>query len=137
MLTTHHQTDLLVPDRVGQGAVKRRYQYRALIAWACTSAASLYTFYTVDSPALRAAALGLVFPGAGLFAVGTLPSSICFFFTLLGIPLVLFAWFGAGGLAFPLALWLGSTALAAILAKESLFTLAAPFSSLVCVGGIG
>lgn len=85
---------------------------------------------------LRAAALGLVFPGAGLLAVGTLPALIFGFFTLLGIPLVLFAWFGAGGLAFPLGLWLGSTVLAGLLAKDTLFNLAAPISTVICVGGI-
>ena len=85
---------------------------------------------------MRAAALGMVFPGAGLFAVGTVPSMILFALTMAGIPLVLFAWFGAGGLFFPIALWTGSTILAALLARDSLIDLAAPIWLAICVGGI-
>ena len=77
-----------------------------------------------------------MFPGAGLFAVGTIPSIVCFVLTLIGIPLVLFAWFGAGGLFFPIALWTGSAALAAVLARDTLIELSAPIWLAVCVGGI-
>ncbi|KAK5164291.1 uncharacterized protein LTR77_009986 [Saxophila tyrrhenica] len=129
-------TYLLVPDRVGLGAAKRRRQYQTLAIWASISAGSLYTFYTAPSPALRAAAIGLVFPGAGLFAVGTLPSLLLCLLTLLLIPLVLFAWFGAGGLAFPTALWLGSTALSALLARDTLVSAAGPLSLALCYSGI-
>lgn len=50
---------------------------------------------------------------------------------------MLFAWFGAGGLFFPLALWTGSAGLAALLARESLLELAAPIWIAICVGAIG
>ena len=77
-----------------------------------------------------------MFPGAGLVAVCTVPSIICFVLAEISIPLVLFAWFGAGGLFFPIALWTGTSILAAILAKDSLLEVAAPVWLAVCVGGI-
>ena len=48
----------------------------------------------------------------------------------------MFAWFGAGGLFFPIALWSGSTILAALLAGDSLLELAAPVWAAICLGGI-
>jgi hypothetical protein len=117
--------------------VKRRYQQKTLLAWAGAAALGLYVFYTFSSTALRAAALGLVFPGAGLFAVGTVPALTFFVLTEIGIPVVLFAWFGAGGLFFPLALWGGSIVLGAILARDSLWDLSAPLWLAICLGGIG
>jgi hypothetical protein len=129
-------SDLLIPETTGKGAVKRYRQLRTLVGWAFASTAGTYVFYKFESPALRAAALGLVFPGAGLFAVGTMPSMVLFVLTMVAIPLVLFAWFGAGGLFFPIALWSGSAALAALLARDTLIDLAAPIWLAVCVGGI-
>lgn len=128
--------DLLVPEEAGRGAVKRRFQQRTLLAWAGTSALGLYVFYSFKSPALRAAALGLVFPGAGLTAVGTVPALICFVLTIALIPLVLFAWFGAGGLFFPLALWTGSILLSAFLARDSVWSMTAPIWTALTIAGI-
>lgn len=128
--------DLLIPEATGKGSVKRYRQLRTLVGWASASTAGFYVFYTSTAPAVRAAALGMVFPGAGLFAVGTVPSMILFGLTMAGIPLVLFAWFGAGGLFFPIALWTGSAILAALLARDSLINLAAPIWLSICVGGI-
>lgn len=110
--------------------------YRSIIGWAGFSAVGLSVFYTSKSPALRAAALGLLFPGAGLVAVCTVPAIISFVLSLIGIPLVLFAWFGAGGLAFPLGLWTGTSVLAGILARDSLLEIAAPIWITICAVGI-
>ena len=129
-------TELLIPESTGKGTVKRYRQLQTLFGWAFISTVGLYVFYTSKTSALRAAALGLVFPGAGLFAVGTFPSLILFVLTEIAIPLALFAWFGAGGLFFPLALWTGSAAAAALLAGESMVEIAAPIWIAVCVGGI-
>lgn len=136
IVLTHVMLDLLIPETTGRGAVKRYRQLRTLVGWAFASTAGTYVFYKYENPALRAAALGLVFPGVGLFAVGTTPSMILFALTMIAIPLVLFAWFGAGGLFFPIALWSGSAALAALLARDTLIDLAAPIWLAVCAGGI-
>lgn len=125
--------DLLIPENVGKGSIKRFRMQRTLITWAGVSALGLYSFCTSTSPSLRAAGLGLVFPGAGLVAVATIPAAIAFVLSTVSIPLVLFAWFGAGGLFFPIALWTGTVALAAILAQETLFELSAPITVAVCV----
>jgi hypothetical protein len=87
--------------------------------YAGLAAAGLSAFYKLDSPSLRAAGLGLLFPGAGLIAVGTIPSILTFIVSTALIPVVLFAWFGAGGVAFPLLLWTGTSILAAVLARDS------------------
>ncbi|KAH0846704.1 hypothetical protein FOPE_11145 [Fonsecaea pedrosoi] len=128
--------DVLVPENAGAGLTKWHYQRRTLVQYACLFAAGLTSFYKFQSPALRAAGLGLLFPGAGLVAVCTIPSILSFVVSCALIPLVLFAWFGMGGLVFPIALWVGTAALSAVLAKESVLELAGPLMSAVCVGGI-
>ncbi|KAF2019870.1 hypothetical protein BU24DRAFT_448263 [Aaosphaeria arxii CBS 175.79] len=128
--------DVLIPDNVGRGTVKWWYQRRTLIQYAAMASAGLYTFYTSSSPSLRAAGLGLLFPGAGLISVCTIPSILAFIISTAAIPACLFAWFGAGGVAFPMFLWASTTALAAFLAKESLLEIAAPLWTAICVVGI-
>jgi hypothetical protein len=56
------------------------------------------------SPAWQAAGLGLVFPGAGFLAVGGW-AMLLFPLTYLLYRVSLFAWFGAGALAFPFIVW--------------------------------
>jgi hypothetical protein len=96
----------------------------------------LYIFYKTESPKVRAAGLGLLFPGAGLIGVGTIPSLAAFIVSTAAIPLCLFAWFGAGGVLFPIFLWSSTTGLAAFLAKDSLFESAAPIWTALCIIGI-
>ena len=100
------------------------------------SAGGLYSFYNFESPAVRASSLGLLFPGAGLIAVATIPSIFAFLVSTALIPLVLFAWFGAGGVLFPALLWVGTSALAGLLARDSVFEVAAPLWTAICVGGV-
>lgn len=116
--------------------MKWYYQRRTLIQYALIAVSGLYSFYNVESPSLRAASLGLLFPGAGLVAVGTIGSVFAFLLSCASIPLVLFAWFGAGGVLFPILLWSSTTALAAILARDELIELAAPVWTAVCIAGI-
>lgn len=52
------------------------------------------------------------------------------------IPLVMFAWFGAGGVLFPILLWLGTAGLAALLAGDALLEIAGPVWVVLCIGGI-
>lgn len=130
------QTDVLIPEKVGKGAAKWSFQRRTLVQYVAMAASGLYGFYTLENTRLRAAALGLLFPGAGLIAVLTIPSLIAFVVSTALIPLVMFAWFGAGGLAFPIFLWSTTAGLAAVLAKDSLWNPAGPVWAVICVVGV-
>lgn len=96
----------------------------------------LYLNQKSQSPALRAAALGVLFPGAGLTAVATIPSLLTFVVAIALIPVCLFIWFGCGGIFFPIFLWTSTTVLAAALAKDSVFEGATYFWAVACVAGI-
>ena len=100
------------------------------------AALGLYSFQTVESPSVRAGSLGLLFPGAGLIAVFTIPAIFAFIVSLALIPLVMFAWFGAGGVAFPIILWVGTSGLAAFLARDSVLELAGPVWAAICLVGV-
>lgn len=104
--------------------------------YAGLAAVGLYTFYHAQSPSLRAAALGMLFPGAGFLAVFTIPSVLSLIVSTALFPLCMFAWFGAGGVFFPIALWTGTTAFAGLIARDKLFEPAGPIAAAICVGGI-
>lgn len=87
-------SDVLVPENAGTGLTKWHYQRRTLLQYAGLFATGLAAFYKAESPALRAAGLGFLFPGAGLVAVCTLPSLIAFAVAMPLIPLSIFIWFG-------------------------------------------
>jgi hypothetical protein len=53
------------------------------------------------------------------------------------LPLALFAWFGCGGVFFPIFLWTSSSGLAGILAKDTIFEHADKVWGSICVLGIG
>ncbi|KAF2800273.1 hypothetical protein K505DRAFT_382751 [Melanomma pulvis-pyrius CBS 109.77] len=129
--------DVLIPENVGRGTVKWQYQRRTLVQYTAMAGLGLYTFYNASSPSLRAAGLGLLFPGAGLIGVCTIPSILAFLVSTAAIPAVLFAWFGAGGVAFPMFLWASTTGLAALLARDSLLEISAPLWTAFCVVLIG
>jgi hypothetical protein len=57
----------------------------------------------------------LIFPGAGYLAVGGILGYVGFLITVALFPLCMVAWFGAGGLAFPLADWIFSGIIATYL----------------------
>lgn len=124
---------MLIPPSAGLGTTKRYYQRRTMFQYAGLYALGLWCFQNLQNPAVRAGALGLLFPGAGLIAVATIPSLIAFVFTIVGIPVTLFVWFAMGGVLFPLLLWFGSAGLAALLAKDKLFDQAGPAWAVVCV----
>jgi hypothetical protein len=130
-------TDVLIPSEAGKGTTKSYYQFRTLAQYGALYLAGLYINQSAKSPALRAAGLGFLFPGAGLTAVGSIPSFAFFFLSTCLIPLVLFAWFGCGGVFFPIFLWTSTAGLSAFLARESLFDGAAYFWGVACLVGIG
>lgn len=84
------------------------------------SLGGLWVYQNLSSTSYRAAALGLLFPGAGFTAVGTLSAIGAFLLTLVLFPITIFIWFGMGGIFFPIALWLGSAAAAGAMAGDQL-----------------
>lgn len=103
-----------------------------MVQYTFLAAAGLLTFYKVNDPRARTAGLGLLFPGAGFVAVGTLPSTIALVGTLMSIPLILFMWFGCGGLAFPIILWLGSDLMAVALTRDTVVESAGSLVTAAC-----
>lgn len=107
-----------------------------MIQYAFLAAAGLATFYKSENPRLRAAGLGLLFPGAGFVAVCTIPSILAFIVTLAAVPVILFLWFGCGGLAFPITLWTGSLLAASFLARDTVLESAGAIVTAACALGI-
>jgi hypothetical protein len=107
-----------------------------MVQYAVLAAAGLTTWYTSENPRIRAAALGLLFPGAGLIAACSISAVLGFVLSTALIPLVLFAWFGCGGITFPIVLWTGTLGLGALLANDSVWEPAAPLWSAICVSGV-
>lgn len=116
--------------------VKKYYQQRTLYQYLGLSAFGLYTFAYSHDTQRRAAALGLLFPGAGLIAVATVPALLSFVITIGLMPVVMLVWFGMGGVFFPLALYLGSAALAGLLAEDRLFDFAGFLWATICTSGL-
>ena len=102
---------------------RRRVQNRTLVAWTTLATLAISGFSSRSlglSTATRVALLSLAFPGAGYIACSNLLGWTLLVLTYAFLPVCLFAWFGAGGLAFPLTLWLLSVVGAYFTAKESL-----------------
>ncbi|KAF4477934.1 Linalool dehydratase/isomerase [Colletotrichum fructicola Nara gc5] len=59
-----------------------------------------------------------------------------FLLTLVLIPVSIFVWFAMGGIAFPIALWIGSSFMAGRLAQDTLFEQSAALWALGCFSGI-
>jgi hypothetical protein len=73
------------------------------------------------SPKSRAAAVTMLFPEAGYIAAANWRAAALLILTYVLFPVCLFAWFGAGGLAFPLGLWILSAGGAYAVAEAELF----------------
>jgi hypothetical protein len=129
-------TDVLISPQCGKGSAKRYYQRRTLIQYAFVSAIGLTTFYKSENARLRTAGLGLLFPGAGFVAACTIPSIIAFIVTMAAVPLIIFLWFGCGGLAFPIALWAGSLLGACFLTRDTVLESAGLIVAIACALGI-
>ncbi|KAK5457177.1 hypothetical protein LTS15_004958 [Exophiala xenobiotica] len=82
----HHKgwanLDVLIPPSAGLGTTKRYYQRRTMFQYSILFTLRLLCFQNLQSTALRAVALGMLFPGAGLVAVCTIPSLLAFLVTL-------------------------------------------------------
>ncbi|KAF2711409.1 hypothetical protein K504DRAFT_453255 [Pleomassaria siparia CBS 279.74] len=128
--------DVLISDQCGKGYAKRYYQTRSLVQYALLFIVGLATFYKADDTRVRTAGLSLLFPGAGFVAVCTFPSIFALLLTLASVPLVLFMWFGCGGLAFPISLWLGSSLAATFLVRDTVFESAGVVVTAWCLLGL-
>ncbi|KAF2813992.1 uncharacterized protein BDZ99DRAFT_567692 [Mytilinidion resinicola] len=98
----------LIPVSVGSGTHRKNVQNKTLLLWTTQAILGLSVFYQkqyVLSPKVRAAALSLVFPGAGYIASANILGGVFFLLTFISLPPALFAWFGAGGIFFPILIW--------------------------------
>lgn len=66
----------------------------------------------------------------------TIPSILGLVLTLAAVPVILFMWFGCGGLAFPVTLWTGSLLIASLLARDSVLESAGSIVTAACALGI-
>ncbi|KAG9775435.1 hypothetical protein KCU88_g5095, partial [Aureobasidium melanogenum] len=128
--------DVLIPPNAGRGLIKKYHQRRTLYQYIAMALFGLWSFNNLTSPFYRAAALGLLFPGAGFIGVGTLPAFAAFLVSLVLFPVTIFIWFAMGGIFFPLALWLGSSVAAGAMAGDKLFDRAGTLWAVFCFGGI-
>ncbi|KAJ5765633.1 hypothetical protein N7520_005192 [Penicillium odoratum] len=111
-----------IPSCAGEGRHRKQVQRRTLTYWMAISTLALIQFNTSGwSPQTRAAILSLLFPGAGYIACANALGLFLVVVTLLLLPITLFAWFGACGLAFPLLLWAFSIPGAYFAASDALY----------------
>jgi len=103
-----------IPEHTGQGLYSRHLQRRTAVLYALTALLGLLPSLLEGPAWLEAFALGLWFPGAGFIAVGGW-SVLLLLPALLLSALAAVAWFGAGMIVAPVAVWLGAGVLAAIL----------------------
>jgi hypothetical protein len=124
-------------DRDGfEGPVTRAHlrRSRLLHLGACALGA---TPWLVGAPAgWQAAGWGLWLPGAGFLASGGI-SLLCFPLTLALFGLAFFAWFGAGMVVAPIAVWGGSALVAGMIAGPASGTHAAVTVPLLTAGWLG
>lgn len=117
--------------------VKKYHQRRTLYQYTAMSIFGLWVFNNVSTPAYRAAALCLLFPGAGFTAVLSLTSYAAFLITIVLVPVSLSVWFMMGGIVFPFALWIGSAAAAGYLAADQpILEKAGPVWAVLCFASV-
>lgn len=101
------------------GPVTAAHQRRALIIYLTFVAAGLAPWLLGGTAALKAAGLGMVFPGAGFVAAVGLWAVLATPLALLLFAVSLFVWFGTGMVLAPLIVWFGAAALAGAVATEA------------------
>jgi len=121
--------------RGSKGPATRRIQRRTLLIWLALCAIGIAPTLLNLSPALKSAGLGLWIPGGGFVAVGGW-WSLLFPVTLVLFLVSLIAWFWAGAVIAPVAVWGGAAILAGLLARDTTFG-AAPFVVAASVLAVG
>lgn len=113
-----------------------KFQRRTQLQYIALALVGIFNFYGSQNAHVRVAGLSCLFPGAGFIAVGGLTGVIGLLLTLALLPVCLFAWFGAGGLAFVFAIWLIPAIISSVVAT-SVWELSAPivisFSVALCL----
>ena len=125
---------LEIPVFARKQGVTNKYQRRTQLQYLTLAAAGLLSFYKSDNQHVRVAGLSCLFPGAGFLGVGGIFGAIGLVLSLAVLPVSLFAWFGAGGLAFVLANWLIPAVVASAIAK-SVWEPAAPIALVLAAAG--
>jgi hypothetical protein len=128
---------LAIPSFAGTNPVTARYQRRTQIQYIFLAAVGLLSFYRSTDVRVRVAGLSCLFPGAGFLAVGGIAGTIGFLLSVAFVPLSIFAWFGAGGLAFVLANWIVPGVVSTAIAKKSVWEPSAPIIVIGVVALIG
>ncbi|OCK77985.1 hypothetical protein K432DRAFT_427612 [Lepidopterella palustris CBS 459.81] len=106
-----------LPKKDVFGPVTRWVAYRLAIIYIISACAGTYLWFFSPSTTLRAFGVGLVFPGAGYFALGGW-GILGFVLNTLFIPVSIFGWFWAGIVQLPVGTYLGSAAIAAYRARK-------------------
>ena len=119
----------LTTTRAPKGPVTAARQRRTFLVYAVACGIGLAPALLGASAAWQAAGLGLWMPGAGFVAVGGW-AVLLFPLTLVLFGASLVAWFWAGMVVAPVAVWLGSAALAGAMAAEPVPAFAFPFVAL-------
>ncbi|GME23955.1 hypothetical protein GTA08_BOTSDO13860 [Neofusicoccum parvum] len=127
----------LIPPTAGTSPHRLRTQHRTLVLWAALALSAALAFHLPLplSPPQRAALLGLAFPGAGYVACANVAGGALLALTLATQPLALFAWFGAGGVAFVVLHWGLAVVGAYLAAGEAVFAPAAVIDLAVLAAG--
>ncbi|KAL4860491.1 hypothetical protein BDV12DRAFT_181507, partial [Aspergillus spectabilis] len=121
---------LTIPIFTGSNPVTIRHQRRTQIQYAFLMVTGLICFYNSEDSRVRVAGLSCLFPGAGFLAVGGIVGIIGLGLSAALLPFSIFAWFGAGGLAFVLANWIFPALIAISIAKNSVWEPAGPITIL-------
>ncbi len=117
------------------GPATARIQRRTLTIWLSLCIIGILPTLLGLSPALKAIGLGLWIPGGGFTAVGGW-WALLFPVTLLVFVVSLVAWFWAGAVVAPVAVWLGAALFAGALADGQSWA-GAPFVTLGAVAAVG
>jgi hypothetical protein len=118
-----------------KGPVTAARQRRTALIYAAVCIVGLLPTLLGLSPSLRAAGIGLWMPGAGFIAVGGWAARL-FTLTLLLFVFSLVAWFWAGMVLAPIAVWVGAAVAAGLVAGESVWA-GAPFVAAAGVIAVG
>jgi len=124
---------LAIPTFAGSNPITNRYQRRTQCQYAVLASAGLFGFYGSKNNHIRVAGLSCLFPGAGFLAVGGILGAIGLALSVAVLPLSIFAWFGAGGLAFVLANWIVPAVISTSIARHSVWEPAGPIAILLVV----
>ena len=128
MASLSFDTDIrqVAPTRGGKGPVTAARQRRTWIIYFFLVGLGALPSVFSASAGWQAAGFGLWLPGGGFLAVGGW-WSLLFPLVLIAFAASLVAWFWAGAIAAPLAVWGGSAVAAGLLAGETIWP-AAPYS---------